>query len=559
MAALAPLETRPQTAGDVVATALEAEGVEVAFGLVGSHILGLYDSLRRQSRLRHVTIRHETNAGFMAHAYAVLSGKVPVLLTTAGPGVLNALGAIGHCYFQSVPLVMISGGVPTHGVREDVHGGRTRDFTTAAVAPVAKAAFRAESVAALPGLLAEAFRLATSGRPGPVYVEIPWNLSHPAPWAAPLYRRAAATPSMRCPDSHAEYIASALSAAPRSVFCIDRGVVRRGLERRVVALAERIGAALVVSFDAIGAVPDDHPLYAGVANDFFFGTPAFDALQASKFALAIGLGRGTGNEDFFRRLAGGGHFCIYCDDSPAEYADGVACDLSSALDLLEARVVPRSGAPRWIPTSGREHRQACEREVAGLGGASPLHPGYVLSRVARHVTGEMTVCLDVGANEVWAHSLLPVAGVHSQIGASNWAGMGGAMPALVGAQLARPGAPRLGVCGDGGLLMALGEYRTLLEAGGRCVLLVINDCAFGIIERFQRDAFGAGFGTALGATDFAAIAASFGGRGLRVETASDLEDALDEAFEAAEVVLVDVRTAAGEPFPPILHSPALTG
>ena len=97
-----------QSAGDIVVAALKTEGVEVAFGLVGSHILGLYESLRTQSWLKHVTIRHETNAGFMAHAYAVGSGKVPAIFTTAGPGVLNALGAIGHCYFQSIPLVMIS-------------------------------------------------------------------------------------------------------------------------------------------------------------------------------------------------------------------------------------------------------------------------------------------------------------------------------------------------------------------------------------------------------------------------------------------------------------------
>jgi len=179
--------------------------------------------------------------------------------------------------------------------------------------------------------------------------------------------------------------------------------------------------------------------------------------------------------------------------------------------------------------------------------------------VAAYVTPETTVCLDVGANEVWAHSLLPVTGVHSQIGASNWAGMGGAMPALVGAGIARPDVPRLGVCGDGGLLMALGEYRTLLEAGGRCVLVVVNDSAFGIIERFQRDAFGVGYGTSLGPTDFASIAASFGGRGIRVETADELERALGQAFAATDVVLLDVRTVAGEPFLSRMLSPSLTG
>jgi len=554
-----PPVLRPQTAGDIVVAALRAEGVEVAFGLVGSHILGIYDSLRRESGLRHVTLRHESNAGFMAHAYAVLSGKVPVIFTTAGPGVLNALGAIGHCYFQSVPLVMISGGIPTHGLREDVHGADHPGFTRRAAAEVTKAAFRVESVAELPGTLAMAFRLATSGRQGPVYVEIPWNLSYPVATPAPEYRSLERPRPMGCPQRVSEQLAATFAASHRIVFCIDRGAVRAGVHPRIVALAERLGAAIAVSFDAIGAVADDHPLYVGVANDFFFGTPAFDALKASDFAVGFGLGRSTGNEDFFYRLAGGARYSFYVGDEPVIYEDGVVCDLGSALDALENALQSAPAASSWIPTTGRAHREACSAEVTTLGGAPVLHPGYVLSRVAPYVSPDMTVCVDVGANEVWAHSVMPVAGIHSQIGASNWAGMGSAMPALVGARLGRPKARRLGVCGDGGLLMSLGDYRTLLEAGGPCVLIVLNDSTFGIIEHFQRDAFGAGYGTALGGTDFAGIAESFGGRGIRVQAASELEAALAEAFASDDPVLVDVRTIGGEPFTPRMQSPSLTG
>ena len=548
-----------QSAGDIVVAALKTEGVEVAFGLVGSHILGLYESLRTQSWLKHVTIRHETNAGFMAHAYAVGSGKMPAIFTTAGPGVLNALGAIGHCHFQSIPLVMISGGIPTHGLREDVHGAQSADFTTQAAATVTKRAFRVASIPALPATLAEAFQQARSGRPGPVYVEIPWNLGQAPRATSPAYQPAPPHPSTGCPERCAARVGDAIAGSERIVLCIDRGAVRNNQHMRIVRLAEHLGAAIAVSFDAIGALPDDHPLYVGVANDFYFGSSAFQALEACDLALGFGLSRRAGNEDFFFRLAGGAHYSFYTEDRPVEYEDGIACDLGSALDLLEAQVTRRAPTPSWFTTTGYTHRLACKAFAAAQSSMRPLHPGYVLSRVAEFVEPDMTVCVDVGANEVWAHSLLPVVGVHSYIGASNWAGMGGALPALVGARYGRPDAPCLGICGDGGLLMALGEYRTLLEVGGPCVIVVINDGAFGIIERFQLDQFGAGFGTRLGPTDFAAIARGFGGRAWAVTDPQELESALVAAFSSSEPVLIDVRTALGMPFAPQMISPILTG
>jgi thiamine pyrophosphate-dependent acetolactate synthase large subunit-like protein len=557
---IAPDVQKPirQSAGDIVATALKAEGVEVAFGLVGSHLLGIYESLRTQTWLRHVTIRHETNAGFMVHAYSILSGKTSVVFTTAGPGVLNALGAIGHCHFQAVGIVMISGGVPTHGLREDVHGAQSTDFTRRAAAQVTKAAYRVESVAALPATLAQAFQLARSGRPGPVYVEIPWNLSQSLPTSAPSYQRLRTESVMGCPEDCAARVLDAIESSARVVFCIDRCAVRYGQHRRIVTLAERIGAAITVSFDAIGAVRDDHPLYVGVANDFYFGSTAFRALQASDFALGFGLGRGSANEDFFYRLAGGAHFSFYTEDQPAEFGDGIACDLSSALDRLEERLEPRAATAGWLET-GLEHRESCRVYAAAQITARPLHPGYVLSRVAAYLDSTMTVCLDVGANEVWAHSLLPVSGIHSHIGASNWAGMGSALPAMIGARLARPAARCLGICGDGGLSMSLGEYRTLLEMGGPCAMIIINDSAFGIIERFQLDRYGVGFATDLGQTDFASMARAFGGGALLARDPEELDAALAEAFSAREPVLIDVRTAAGLPFAPRMTSPVLTG
>jgi acetolactate synthase-1/2/3 large subunit len=547
-----------QSAGEIVTAALRSEGVEIAFGLVGSHVLGIYESLRAQAWLRHVTIRHETNAGFMAHPYALLSGKVPVIFTTAGPGVLNALGAIGHCHFQAIGLVMISGGVPTHGLREDVHGAQGAEFTRLAAAQVTKAAFRVQSLAALPGTLAQAFKIARSGRPGPVYVEIPWNLSQGPAASALTYKPLQPERVMGCPNDCIARVLGAVNASQRIIFCIDRCAVRYGQQRRIVALAERIGAAITVSFDAIGAVSDDHPLYVGVANDFYFGTTAFQALQASDFAFGFGLGRGSANEDFFYRLAGGAHFSFYTEDQPAEFEDGIACDLSSAIGRLEEQIAPRARTTGWFEPF-LEYRESCRAYAAAQIEARPLHPGYVLSRVAEYLNSTTVVCVDVGANEVWAHSVLAVTGVHSQIGASNWAGMGGALPALVGARLARPNTGCLGICGDGGLSMALGEYRTLLEVGGPCVMIVINDSAFGIIERFQLDRYGAEFGTDLGQTDFAAIARAFGGRARVVRDPEELESALAEAFSADEPILIDVRTAAGLPFAPQMSSPVMTG
>ena len=549
-----------RTAGQIVVEALTAEQVEIAFGLVGSHILGIYEALRSADHIVQVTVKHETNAGFMADAYAKLSGKTAVILTTAGPGVLNLMGGIGQAYFQASPMVIISGGVPTHALREDVHGGDSPQFTRDAMSQVTKAAFRVTVLDDLPSTLANAFQLARSGRPGPTYVEVPWNLVTAPPAAAAPYHRLDTLLLPACPTGLLRTIEDRVANSHRPVICIDKGVVRTGLASRVVRLAERIGALLVVSYDAIGAVPGDHPLYAGVANDFFFGDAAFEALKSSDFALGLGLRPATGNEDFFYRLAGGESYSVYLDDRPGVSPKGITYSLESVVAHLEARLAPNDGWNSRAPgRTAADSRRSAEAYARTRSDDSPLHPGYVVAEVARHVTDDMTICLDVGANEVWSHSILPVAGTHSQLGAANWAGMGLAMPALIGARYARPAAPRLGITGDGGLLMCSGDYPTLLQAGGPCVLIVLNDSSFGIIDRFQTDAFGAGHATSLGRTNFAEIARGFGGRALRVESGPSLGPALEAAFAAREPILIDAVTAGGVEFPPCLRSPQFTG
>jgi len=544
----------------MVVEALTAERVEVAFGLVGSHILGIYDALRAASGLQLVTVKHETNAGFMADAYAKLCGRTPVILTTAGPGVLNLMGGIGQAYFQASPIVIISGGVPTRALREDVHGADSPDFTRAAMAQIVKAAFRVTTLEALPPTLARAFHAARSGRPGPVYVEIPWDLVTASPLGVRAYHALATSRLPDCPQELLRMIETKLAGARRAVICVDKGVVRAGFANRIVSIAERYGASLVVSFDAIGAVPGAHPLYLGVANDFFFGDIAFEALRTADFTLGIGLRPGTGNEDFFFRLAAADTYAVFTDDQSAEYPQGIACDLESVVAHLEEHLPP--AGERLVNPFGRTAEDERQRVLAYAQACSertPLHPAQVVAEIAKHVTDDMTICLDVGGNEVWSHSILPVAGPHSQLGAANWAGMGVAMPALIGARYARPAARRLGITGDGGLLMCVGDYPTLMQAGGPCVLVVLNDSSFGIIDRFQVDAFGIGHATALGRTDFAQVARGFGGAAVRVESAASLTAALDEAFAADQPFLVDAVTAAGVEFPSFLHSPQFTG
>ena len=541
---------RQRTAGELVAEALEAEAVDTVFGLIGSHTYGIYEALRHFSGIRHVTVYHESTATLAADAWSKLSGKTAVCILTAGPGALNSISGVGQSHFSATPMVHISGAPPSNAMAEELHGADNEYYCAQMFAEVSKLSLRPRTLEELGQALSLAFRTARSGRYGPVHLEVPLDLMDAAPAPAPEYSPLAAE-VVNCPVNVTEKIARDIAAAQRPLFCFDKGVVRTGVSHRLVSLAERCGAAMVVSRDAIGAVPDDHPLYAGVAHDFNFGDAGFDTVASADLVVCFGYRRNTENLFFISSRLNGSLFNFSFEDEPGAFEGGYSASLERVCDGLEKTVVtkPHNDTQRWPEVRLSDQRKRIVASLDAHSQQTPLHFGWALKQLLPSMDEDTTVVLDAGTHEVWGRTIMPVYNPGSQIGSANWATMGYALPAMIGARLAAKEKPVIGITGDGCLLMAMSDLATWLDAGGPSTLVVLNDSEYGMIAQSQEARFGGTYAIETRPVNFAELANSLGGKGYRVETAKQLELAIEAAFPATRPTLIDITSQPRMDYP----------
>ena len=285
---------RKATAAEMTVSAMQAEGITTAFGLIGTHIVEIYDRLRAAPEIRHITVRHEGNAALMADAYSRLSRKTSVCFSTAGPGLLNSLAGVGQSYAGNSPTVHISGSGPLNSPRRALHGVDDEDYTMNMLQPLTKLSVRPRTLTQLAKLLPRCFSMARGAEPGPVHLEIPWNLMLADPVPVPSYVRL----DPQAPPKNASFrrLRDALPSAKRPLVCIDALSLRHGLVESVIRLSEVVGAMMVVSYDAFGAVPSRHPLNAGLLSDFYVGTAALEALGEADLVAGFGVIDGSETE-----------------------------------------------------------------------------------------------------------------------------------------------------------------------------------------------------------------------------------------------------------------------
>ncbi|WP_293784721.1 thiamine pyrophosphate-binding protein [Sphingosinicella sp.] len=499
-------------AGDMVVAALRAEAVDTAFGIVGSHVVGIYDALRRAPSIRAISARHESTVSFMAAAYARFTGRTGVGVVTAGPGVLNAMNGLAQAAHSGWPVVLLAGGVPCGAQAFELHALQREDYCRDAVAPLVKSAVRVRTLQALGPTLAEAFRLARSGRPGPTYVEIPLDLFS-ADAGGDWYYSPVAPTLLGFAEAEITAARAALRTAAYPVVVIDAGAAEGVARALALDMAEDTGARIAVTRDALGAVSEQHPLYIGVAHEHMFGSQAFAAINEADICVLFGIDSEAANYERIvsraagrvllvkRRMTGGVASC-----------DANRLDIETSLRKVVINAKP-SDANLFVET------------LAALR--------------ARLDMGAITV-VDAGNHEVWARTLLPIHNRHNCIGGGDWASMGFALPAALAARVAEPRERIVCVTGDGCLLMSLSDLSTLFELGGPSLLIVLNDSEYGMMSDVQVAQFGAAYEVCLPRVDFAAMARAMGGDGERVLASTDLAPALDRAFAASRPFVLDI-------------------
>ncbi len=530
---------KPYTGSNSLLQSLEYEGVEVIFGLPGGAILPAYDPLL-DSPIRHVLARHEQGAGHMAEGYAMATGRVGVALTTSGPGATNLITPLQNAMMDSTPLVAITGQVATSAIGSDAF---QEAYTTGLAMHCTKHAYLVTTADELPSIIHEAFHLASTGRPGPVLIDIPKSvLNQVTAWKEPSL---AGLPGYKpTTTGHPVQIAAAIDmieGAERPVLYVGGGVIKANASAELLAFAESANVPVVTTLMARGAFPDDHPLALGMPG--MHGTyPATTAIQNSDVLISLAArfdDRVTGEVDSFAPSAR----VIHVDVDPAEIGKvrqpeiPIVGDARSVLTALIARLQAKRGdqpAPsrdEWLAqleTWRTEKPLSYEQDPNG-----PIKVQYFIERLHSITGGKAIVAAGVGQHQMWASQFWGFSRPRSWINSGGLGTMGFAIPAAIGAKTARPDELVIALDGDGCFQMTMQELITASVEGIPVKVAVFNNGGYGMVKQWQNLFYG-GRLSSVDLThhtpDYPKLAEAMGCVGLRAEHPSEVDVVIDKAL-----------------------------
>jgi acetolactate synthase-1/2/3 large subunit len=547
-----PLEST--TGAGALVRSLEELGVDTVFGIPGGAILPAYDPLLDSARVRHVLVRHEQGAGHAATGYAQASGKVGVCMATSGPGATNLVTPLADAYLDSVPVVAITGQVPGGMIGSDAF--QEADILGMTM-PVTKHGYQVREADDIPRVLAQAFHLAATGRPGPVLVDITKDaLQAPTTFTWPVRLD---LPGLRpVPAPHAGQVRAAarlLAEAKRPVLYVGGGVVKASAEAELWAFAELTGAPVVTTLMALGAFPASHPQHLGMPG-MHGSVTAVTALQRADLVVAIGArfdDRVTGRPDTFAR----GAKVVHIDVDPAEIGKNRAADVpivgdaAVVLRQLTAAAAQLGSVDRrawWAKLDEwrRTYPLGYDPAPDGL-----LGPQQVIERLGQFAGPDAVYAAGVGQHQMWAAQFLPHERPRTWLNSGGLGTMGYAVPAAMGAKAARPDAVVWAVDGDGCFQMTCQELVTCALEGLPIKVAVINNGALGMVrqwqtlfydERYSNTRLHPGGDAAAGTRcpDFVRLAEAMGCYALRCDRPEDLDGVLDKAMSCNDrPVVVD--------------------
>ncbi|XVU24409.1 acetolactate synthase large subunit [Actinoplanes sp. CA-054009] len=537
----------PTSGAGSLVRSLEALGVEVAFGIPGGAILPAYDPLY-DSKVRHILVRHEQGAGHAATGYAQATGKVGVCIATSGPGATNLVTPIADAYMDSVPIVAITGQVARPAIGTDAFQEADIQGITL---PITKHNFLVQTAEEIPRILAEAFHLAATGRPGPVLVDIPKDVlqaqttfTWPPALDLPGYR-----PTLHPHGKQIREAARLIAAAKRPVLYVGGGVLKAGATDGLRKLAEMTGIPVITTLMALGAFPDSHPQHLGMPG--MHGTvPAVYALQKSDLLITLGArfdDRVTGKLDSFAPDAK----VVHADIDPAEigknrHADvPIVGDARHVIDELIAAVSAsneKNSYEAWWATLNDL------RERYPLGYDEPtdgtLAPQYVIERIGALVGPDAIYVAGVGQHQMWASQFIKYEKPATWLNSGGAGTMGYAVPAAMGAKVGKPDTAVWAIDGDGCFQMTNQELATCALEGIPVKIAVINNGNLGMVRQWQTLFYDGRYSnTELGThkhriPDFVKLAEALGCIGLRCESKDDVDKIIKQAMEINDAPVV---------------------
>jgi acetolactate synthase-1/2/3 large subunit len=535
------MTTRTYTGAQLTIRLLERQGITLVAGVPGGAILPIYDALSQTKVIRHVLSRHEQGAGFLAQGMARATGLPAVCMASSGPGATNLLTAIADAKLDSIPLVAITGQVPQAMIGTDAF----QEVDTYGLSiPITKHNFLVSSVDELLEVIPRAFRIAASGRPGPVLVDIPKDVQcqsielsdDESAWPAP----GVAEPAPAVDAGQIAAAAAMIAAAERPVLYLGGGVVHSGAAALAVELAEKASLPTVMTLMALGTMPVDHPLAIGMLG--MHGARYTNlALDECDLLIAVGArfdDRATGKVAAFCPQAK----IVHVDIDPAELDKiktahiGITGDVSAVLQAL----LPQVPAALHQPWLSRVADLKAQFPLALPGIDDPRSHYGLVQAVADCLDDQATIATDVGQHQMWVAQAYPLRRSRQWLTSGGLGTMGFGLPAALGAALAEP--QRTVVCftGDGSILMNIQELATLAEEDANVKIVLLNNGSLGLVHQQQTMFYGERIYASLfkGVPNFLKVAEGFGVRAVDLDAAADPRAALDEALNTRGPCLI---------------------
>ena len=533
------------TGAQALIKSLEQQEVDVAFGIPGGAILPAYDPML-DARFRHILARHEQGAGHMAEGYAWATGKVGVAIATSGPGATNLVTPLADALMDSVPIVAITGQVPTHAVGNDAF---QEAYTTGITMPATKHNYFVTGPDEIAQVVAEAFHLAGTGRPGPVLIDLPKDVLNarftwrdPGPISMPGYR-----PTV---DPHPRRIAQAvrlIKSAERPVLYVGGGIIKAGASEALTSFTEMTNMPVITTLMGRGAISDSHPNTLGMPGMHGLYA-ATTAVQKADVLVAIGVrfdDRVTGDPDAFAPFAK----VIHADIDPAEIGKVRVPEVpivGDARRILEALCKrwgdnPTPELEKWWKTIRdwqQKHPLRFEQERDG-----PLKPQYVITRLRDLADPDAIVVSGVGQHQMWASQYWGFEQPRRWINSGGLGTMGFAVPAAIGAKAGRPDRQVIAVDGDGCFQMTFQELITASVENIPIKVAVFNNAAHGMVRQWQRLFYEERFSSSdLGQhlPDYVKLAEATGCVGLRATRTEEVDEVVTRMLE------IDDRSVVAE-------------
>lgn len=547
------LEKETMNGAELFIETLKKENVEVVFGYPGGAVLPLYDALYKNP-IRHILARHEQAAIHAAEGYARVSGKPGVVIATSGPGATNLVTGITDALMDSLPLVIFTGQVATTVIGSDAF--QEADVIGITM-PITKHNYQVRDLKELPRIIREAFHIATTGRPGPVLIDIPKDIATTMiePEFVTEINLPGYQPNLTPNVLQVKKLVDALAEAKKPVILAGAGVLHGGATEELLTFAEEMNIPIASTLLGLGSFPSDHRLFLGMGG--MHGTyTANMAMYESDLLINIGArfdDRLTGNLQHFAKYATVAHI----DIDPAEIGKNVetkipiVADAKEALKKLLSLELIAPDAKEWMSKLQKNKQEYPLWHSDNEEGISPQRLTEMIHSITK---GNAIVTTDVGQHQMWTAQYYGFNKPNRWITSGGLGTMGFGFPAAIGAQIAYPDDTVVAIAGDAGFQMTLQELGLIAELNLPVKIMIFNNQALGMVRQWQETFYEERYSQSLlpCQPDFVKLAESYGIRGYSVSTEEEAEKVLQETLNDRQSVLIDFRIKSKEKVYPMI-------